>query len=330
LQANRTPEAAAELPGEVSFTRPRDRNKETIAQGTFVGGLTGPALRQVRKHAAIIAWMRSTMSPTSRVRLMQDTKRSKKSQVAGEATARAAKTRSGRQEKPACPHALKGAKAGLVDTSSESDTSDAGGMPQLFRRPMAPSAYSPKVPRVVSRRQTAAQRSTLELTVAREPRRKARKPPLLTRRGHKIRQGGVAHAGAILRIAREAGEENKGGVRRGHQGSRRATNSRGQSEPEVRTVARTRNKSCPGGSRDRQGESAGTRPASGRERRIRPRLGQHNERHRKPGYQGFWAIGEQRGMAVFQRSERGVPSIQGKMPALPGDLPQGNPPRRRW
>ncbi len=104
LQANKTPEAATEFPGnklgEVSFTRPRDRNEETVAQGTFTGGLTGAALRQVRRHAAIIAWMRNTMSPTSRVRLMQDTKRSEKSQVASEAPERAARlpkgTRNGR------------------------------------------------------------------------------------------------------------------------------------------------------------------------------------------------------------------------------------------
>jgi hypothetical protein len=74
LQASRMPKAATKFsgskPGEISFTRPRDRNKETVAQGTFVGGLTGAALRQVRRHAAIIAWMRSTMSPTSRIRLM--------------------------------------------------------------------------------------------------------------------------------------------------------------------------------------------------------------------------------------------------------------------
>jgi hypothetical protein len=40
------------------------------------------------------------------------------------------------------------------------------------------------------------------------------------------------------------------------------------------------------------------------------------------------AISEQQGMAVlFQRGERGVPSIQGEVPALPGDLPQGTPPK---
>jgi hypothetical protein len=93
LQANRTPEAATEFPGsepgEVSFTRLRDRNEETGAQGTFVGGLAGAAQWQVRRHAAIIAWMRSTMSPTSRVRLMQNNKQSKKSQMAVEAATKA-------------------------------------------------------------------------------------------------------------------------------------------------------------------------------------------------------------------------------------------------
>jgi hypothetical protein len=80
---------------------------------------------------------------------MQDTMRSKKSQAAGKATTRAAETRSGRQEKPAYPRAINRAKVGLVDASSGSGTSDAGGMPQLFRRPTAPRARSPKAPRVV-------------------------------------------------------------------------------------------------------------------------------------------------------------------------------------
>jgi hypothetical protein len=58
---------------------------------------------------------------------------------------------------------------GLVDTTSESDTSNLGGMPQLFRRPTVPSAFSPKVLRILPRQQTAAQRSALKPTVAAEP-----------------------------------------------------------------------------------------------------------------------------------------------------------------
>jgi hypothetical protein len=133
LQANRTPEVATEFPGEVSFMRSRDRNEETIAQGTFVGGLTGPALRQVRKHAAIITWMQSTMSPTSRVRLMRFTKQSKKSQAAGKAATGATRlpkrTRSRRQEDPAWPCALNRTEASQTDRTSESDTFDPEGMP---------------------------------------------------------------------------------------------------------------------------------------------------------------------------------------------------------
>ncbi len=218
LQASRTPEAAVKLPGEVSFTRHRDRNEETIAQGTFVGGLSRTALRQIRKHAAIIAWMRSTVSPTSRVRLMRDAKQSKRSRAAGKeatgATRLPERTKSERQEDPTWPHALNKSEAGLADMTSGSDISDPGGMPQFLRRPTAPSTRSPKVPRVVSHRQTAAQKSALKLTVAGGPQRKAREPPLLTRRGHKIRQEGVTNAGAILPIARKAGEENEEGIMR--------------------------------------------------------------------------------------------------------------------
>jgi hypothetical protein len=221
LQANRTPEAAAEFLGNklgrVSFTRPRDRNEETVAQGTFVGGLTGAALRQVRRHAAIIAWMRSTMSPTSRVRLVQDTKRSKKSQVAGEAAERAARlpkgTRNGRRENSACLRALARAEVDLVDSTSESDTSDPGGRPQLFRDPTVLGACSPKKPRMRPGLQVITRRSALKPAVAAELQKKTGEQPLLRKHEHKIHQGGATNTGVVLRVAQEAREEDNREVR---------------------------------------------------------------------------------------------------------------------
>jgi hypothetical protein len=218
LQANRTPEAAAEFPGNklsrVSFTKPRDRNEETVTQGTFVGGLTGAALRQVRRHAAIIAWMRSTMSPTSRVRLMQGTKRNKDSQVAGKAAERAARlpkgTRNGRRENPACLRALDRAELDLVDSTSESDTSDPGGLPQLFRGPTVLGACSPKKPRILAGLQAITRRSKLKPTVAAEPRERTGEPPLLRKHEHKIRRGEVTNTGAISQVAQRAREKDNG------------------------------------------------------------------------------------------------------------------------
>jgi hypothetical protein len=159
LQANKTPKAATEFPGnelgEVSFTRPRDRNEETVLQGTFARGLTRAAQRQVQRHAAIIAWMRSTMAPMSRVRLMQDTKPSKRPQVASEAAERVARlpkgTRNGQRGNSACPHALDRAEVDLMDPTSESDTSDPGGLPQLFRGPAVLGACPPRTPRMLPR-----------------------------------------------------------------------------------------------------------------------------------------------------------------------------------
>jgi hypothetical protein len=97
----------------------------------------------------------------------------------------------------------------LMDTTSESDTSDPGGMPQLFRRPTVPSARSPKVPR----RQTTARRSALKPAVAAEPRRKTREPPLLKKHEHKIRRGGVTNPCASLGIARKTRDEDEGEVK---------------------------------------------------------------------------------------------------------------------
>jgi hypothetical protein len=183
-------------PGGVSFTRPRDGKEKTVAQKTSVGGLTGAALRQVRRHAAIIAWMRNTMSLTSRVRLMQAPKQSKKPKVAGEADEGAMRLpggpRSGQREDSACLHALDGTEMDLADTTSESDTSNSGGTPRLLGR-------------------SSAQEPTSEPTAAGGAQKEAIEPPLLMKHGHKIRQEGVTRTGAIPRIAYEAGEGNERG-----------------------------------------------------------------------------------------------------------------------
>jgi hypothetical protein len=114
-----------------------------------VKGLPRAALRQVRRHAAIIAWMQGIVSPTSRVRPVQTTKKNKKPLVADEAAKRAMKlpegTGSDQRENSACPRALGGAEVGLADTASESDTSDPGRMPQLRRRSPAPDTHSQRM-----------------------------------------------------------------------------------------------------------------------------------------------------------------------------------------
>jgi hypothetical protein len=164
------------------FARPRDRNEGTVAQGTFEGGLTGTAGRQVRRHAAIIAWLRSTMAPTSRVRLMQDTKRSKKPQVASEAD--------------------------LVDSTSEFDTSNPGGIPQLFRGPRALGPCPPRTPRMLPHRQTATRGFAPRPTVVTKPRKWTGGPTLLKKPERKIRTGGATDTGIVLRVARRAREED--------------------------------------------------------------------------------------------------------------------------
>jgi hypothetical protein len=93
--------------------------------------------------------------------------------VAGKAAERATRlpkgARSGRQENSAGPHELDRAEVGLGDSTSESDTSDPGGMPQLFRGPAVLGACSPKKPHVLPRQQATAQRSALKPAVAAKP-----------------------------------------------------------------------------------------------------------------------------------------------------------------
>jgi hypothetical protein len=83
----------------------------------------------------------------------------------------------------------------------------------LFRRPMVPSACSPKVQCVLPSQEGAVRRSALRPAVATEPRRKNGEPPLLKKHEHKIRRGGVTNTGAILGVARKARERDEGKVR---------------------------------------------------------------------------------------------------------------------
>jgi hypothetical protein len=76
-----------------------------------------------------------------------------RSQLAEEADTGIEETRSGQPRDPTCPHTPSEAKADLVDSTSESDTSDPGGMPQLFRGPADQGACPPKLPRMLPRRQ---------------------------------------------------------------------------------------------------------------------------------------------------------------------------------
>jgi hypothetical protein len=136
----------------------------------------------------------------------------RKSQVAGEADAKTTETRSGQQRDPACPHAPDGAKVDLVDSTSESDTSDPGGMPQLVRKSSAPDTRSRKKRRAETRRQRAAQEAALKLPAA-KPRKRTGGPPLPRKHEHKICGGGVASTGAIPRVAREARDRGEDKVR---------------------------------------------------------------------------------------------------------------------
>jgi hypothetical protein len=103
--ASRTPGTMVRLPGsepgEVGHGGLQDVGREAAARGAFKKGLTGAARRQVWRHAAIIAWLRSAGAPTSRARLMQGAKRGERLRGASETD--------------------------LADSTSESDASDPGG-----------------------------------------------------------------------------------------------------------------------------------------------------------------------------------------------------------
>jgi hypothetical protein len=187
LRASRNPGTTTKPldggPGEVGHKRLRDMNEAAVAQRVSLRGLTGTAQRQVRRHAAIIAWLRSTMAPAPRARLMQ-----------GERPQGASET-------------------DLADSTSESDTSDPGGMLQPFRGPPAPGACPPKTPRMLLRRQMATRGFATRPVVVARPRKKTRGPTLLRKPGCKVRTRGTSDTSIVLRIARRAREDDDGKIR---------------------------------------------------------------------------------------------------------------------
>ncbi len=181
-------------------------DKEAAARGASIKGLTGTARRQVRRHAAIIAWLRSTMAPTSRARLIQGTKWGERPPVASEWD--------------------------LVDSTSESDTSDPGGMLQLLRGPRAPGDCPPETPRMLPRRQMATRGFARRPVVVTKPRKKTGGPTLLRKPERKVRTRGTSGTSIVLRIARRAREKDNGKVRsevavQGAEEHRRQTTIRG-------------------------------------------------------------------------------------------------------
>jgi hypothetical protein len=89
----------------------------------------------------------------ARLQATRATRTPGRSQLAEEADTETEETRSGQQRDPTCPRTLSGAKADLVDSTSESDTSDPGGRPQLFRGPAGLDVCPPKPPHTLPRQQ---------------------------------------------------------------------------------------------------------------------------------------------------------------------------------
>jgi hypothetical protein len=84
-----------------------------------------------------------------------------------------------KREGSACQQASDKAEVGLAESDSETDTSDPGGMPQLFRGPRAPGAGLPKMLRMLLHRRAATRGITPRPVVVARPRVNARGPTLL-------------------------------------------------------------------------------------------------------------------------------------------------------
>jgi hypothetical protein len=112
----------------------------------------------------------------------------------------------------ACQQASDKAEVGLAESDSETDTSDPGGMPQLFRGPRAPGAGLPKTLRMLLRRWAATRGITPRPVVVARSRMKARGPTLLRNLECKVRTGGTSNTSIVSRIAQGAREDGDGEV----------------------------------------------------------------------------------------------------------------------
>jgi hypothetical protein len=110
------------------------------------------ALRKIRGAEAKPREQAEKAAARARLQASRATRTPGRSQLAEEADAGAEETRSGQQGDPACPCTPSEAEAELVDSTSESDTSDPGGMPRLFRSPAGMGTCPPKLPRMLPRR----------------------------------------------------------------------------------------------------------------------------------------------------------------------------------
>ncbi len=109
------------------------------------------ALRKIRGAEAKPREQAEEAAARARLQAARATGTPGRSQLVGEADTETEETRSGQQRDPTCPRTPSGTKVDLVDSTSESDTSDPGGMPQLFRDSPALGACPPKLPHTLTR-----------------------------------------------------------------------------------------------------------------------------------------------------------------------------------
>ncbi len=108
----------------------------------------------------------------------------------------------------ACRQASDEAEVGLAESDSETDTSDPGGMPQLFRESRAPGAGLPKTLRMLLRRRAATRGTTPRPVVVAGPRMKAREPTLLRNPKCKVRTGGTSDTSIVSRAITQGARED--------------------------------------------------------------------------------------------------------------------------
>jgi hypothetical protein len=119
------------------------RTQQRRARGRVFLGAKGAGTKP-RKQAKLAA-------ARARLQAARAIGRPERSQLAEGVDTGSEETGSGQQRDSTCPRTPSRAKADLVDSTSESDTSDPGGMPQLFRGAAGLGACPPKLLCMLSR-----------------------------------------------------------------------------------------------------------------------------------------------------------------------------------
>jgi hypothetical protein len=234
-------------------------------------------------------------------------------------------TRGGRPRGPAYPCVTSRTRAGQAELDSETDTSDPGGMPQLFREPRALSAGLPEALRRLVRRWAATRGTAPRPGAATEPRAEAEGPTPLGDRECKVCKGGISDTSVVSQAVAQGAEEGGGEEAVSEvtvQGAGESSESDDdEGDSGLRSELRARADSSPAEVGDSDEETPALGQSPGQSDEFARELAGTMSAIANLVVKATGRSVSNGGVAVFQRDARRLPSVQGEVPAVSGNVP---------